>query len=86
MAAMSAAVTVFKSGQSVDAAIAEIAVAHGVNRKELRNFRDRINRGRADRSSRYIYEKFLRKFKGMTKPQIMAEVALHRGFVPISAF
>jgi hypothetical protein len=48
LSAFAAAVTVLKREKCVEAAIAEVAVPNGVDRKEIKNFRDRLNRGRAD--------------------------------------
>jgi hypothetical protein len=75
LAAFSAAVTALKKEQTVDAVIAEIATPHGMSRKELKNFRDRLNRGLADGGSVVCYKSFLSIFRKMSKAEIMSILA-----------
>jgi hypothetical protein len=82
LAAFAAAVTVLKKERGVASAIADVAVPHGVDQKELKNFRDRLNRGRADRWSDYMYKLVLAKFEKKPKARIMSTLNRLRIFVP----
>jgi hypothetical protein len=70
LAASSAAVTVLKNGRGVDAAISRVAVSAGVDRKELKSFRNRLNRGLGGHFAR-PYNRYLSDFAGMTEAQII---------------
>ena len=75
LAMLAAAVTVLKKGRTVDAAIAEVATLNGSSRKDLKNFRDRLNRGLADCNSMNLYKLGLRIFEEMTKAEMIAHLA-----------
>jgi hypothetical protein len=72
LAVLSAAVTVLKKNKPVDAAIAAVATPNGISRKDLKNFRDRLNRGLADGASVLVYKTALSRFEEMTGADIMA--------------
>jgi hypothetical protein len=74
LAAFAAAVTVLKRDRGVAAAIADVAVPHGVDQKDIKNFRDRLNRGRADPMSDHIYKFWLADFESMPRAEIMAQL------------
>jgi len=76
LAAFAAAITTLKDGRRVDEVISEIATANGVSRKELKNFRDRLNRGRADKYAFGAYKIWLSKFEGMPKAEIMIRLKI----------
>jgi hypothetical protein len=71
----SAAVTILKKGRTVDAAIAEIATPNGLNRKQIKNFRDRLNRGLAKPSDEFGYRHALAYMEGMTRAELISHVA-----------
>jgi hypothetical protein len=75
LATFSAAVTVLKRGRRVDDVIAELAGPNGISRKDLKNFRDRLNRGLADPGSVNVYEFMLSAFKRLTKAEIKSILA-----------
>ena len=54
--------------------IAEIATPNGISRKELKNFRDRLNRGLSDEASTSAYKAALSGFEKMTKAEILAHL------------
>jgi hypothetical protein len=72
LAVFSAAVTILKKGHPIDAVIAEVATPNGISRKELKNFRDRFNRGLADAASVNAYKCALSAFEKMTKAEILS--------------
>jgi hypothetical protein len=74
LSAFAAAVTVLKRERGVASAIADVAVQHGVDQKEIKNFRDRLNRGRADPMSDYMYKSWLADFESMPSAEIMAQL------------
>ena len=63
----------FEEGQTVDAAIAEVATLNGSSRKDLKNFRS-LNRGLADATSMNLYKLGLSWFEKMTKTEIMSQL------------
>jgi hypothetical protein len=75
LAIFSAAVTILKEGRTVDAVIAETATPNGINRKELKNFRNRLNRGLAHPREVFRYEHALAYMEGMTTGELMAHLA-----------
>jgi hypothetical protein len=75
LASFAEAVTVLKKGRPVDDVIAEVALPNGIDRKELRNLRDRLNRGLADQASVAAYKAALRGFEGMARAEIMSVLA-----------
>jgi len=75
LAIFSAAVTVLKKGRRVDDVIAEVATPSGINRKELKNFRDRLNRGLAHSSDESAYRTALAYMESMTRAEIMSHLA-----------
>jgi hypothetical protein len=75
LAAFAAAVTILKRERGVEAAIARVALSHGVDRKEIKNFRDRLNRGRADPMSDHMYRSYLADYESMTESEIMGDLA-----------
>jgi hypothetical protein len=74
LAAFAAAVTILKRENGVEAAIAGVAVPHGVDRKEIKNFRDRLNRGRTDLMSDHMYRSYLADYESMTTAEIMVDL------------
>jgi hypothetical protein len=72
LAVFAAAVTAMKSGRRVDDVIAEVATPNGINRKELKNFRDRLNRGLIDGGPKAVYRLTLAGFQRMTRAEIMS--------------
>ena len=72
LATFAAAVTALKKERGVDDAIVDVAIHHGVTRKELKNFRDRLNRGRADGLSRCIYKINLAHFAERSRAELFA--------------
>ena len=74
LAAFAAAVTTVKKERGVAAAIAEVAVPHGIEQKEIKNFRDRLNKGRTDPMSAYMYKSYLADYQAMTKTEIMGDL------------
>jgi hypothetical protein len=74
LSAFAAAVTVLKREKGVEAAIAGVAVPNGVDRKEIKNFRDRLNRGRADAMSDHMYRSYLADYESMTVAEIMVDL------------
>jgi hypothetical protein len=72
LAIFAAAVTTMKSGQLVDDVIAEVATPNGIDRKELKNFRDRLNRGLIDGGPKRVYRLTLAAFQRMTRAEIMS--------------
>jgi hypothetical protein len=83
LAVFSAAVTILKKGHPVDAVIAEVATPNAISRKELKNFRDRLNRGLADAASVNAYKAALNAFEKMTKAEILSFLArTSERFVP----
>jgi hypothetical protein len=77
----SAAVTVLKKGSTVSAAIAEVATPNRISRKDLKNFRDRLNRGRAGPCASAAYRTALTYMEGMTKAELLAHLS-RVSFVP----
>jgi hypothetical protein len=75
LAIFSAAVTILKKGRTVDVAIAEIATPNGINRKQLKNFRNRLNRGRANSGDVFAYRYALAYMEGMTRVELISHVA-----------
>jgi hypothetical protein len=75
LAIFSAALTALKAGRMVDDVIAEVATPNGIGRKELKNFRDRLNRGLSDEASANAYKAALSGFKKMTKAEILTHLA-----------
>jgi hypothetical protein len=63
-----------KKDKTVDAAIAEVATLNGSSRKDLKNFRDRLNRGLADATSMNLYKLGLSWFEKMTEAEIMSQL------------
>jgi hypothetical protein len=83
LATFSAAVTVLKKDRLVDDVIAEVATPNGINRKELKNFRNRLNRGRAHWRDENNYQIALAYMESMTRAEIMSLLATVSGvFVP----
>jgi hypothetical protein len=78
LAIYSAAVTALKKGRPIDAVIAEVATPNGISRKELKNFRDRLNRGLADAASMNAYKSALSSCEKMTKAEILSFLARTR--------
>jgi len=74
LAAFAAAVTVLKKKNGVEAAIANVALPHRVDRKEIKNFRDRLNRGRTDPMSDHMYRSYLADYESMTTAEIMVDL------------
>jgi hypothetical protein len=72
LATFAAAVTILKRGRRVDEIIAEVATPNGIDRKELKNFRDRLNRGLINDGSGQVYRLMLATFKRMTRAEIMS--------------
>ena len=60
LSGFAAAATVLKEGRTVDDVIAELAIPNRVDRKEVGNFRDRINRGVIDKD---MYTEYLATFE-----------------------
>ena len=58
----------------MEAAIAGVAVSNGVDRKEIKNFRDQLNRGRADLMSDHMYRSYLADYESMTVAEIMVDL------------
>jgi hypothetical protein len=77
MAAFAAAVTVLKKERGVEAAIADIATANNISRKAIKNFRDRINRGRSDSVTSKAYKEWLAQYEGKSKREIMLRLRVH---------
>jgi hypothetical protein len=75
LAIFSAAVTILKKGRTVDVAIAEIATPNGINRKQLKNFRNRLNRGRANSGDVFAYRYALAYMEGMTRVELISHIA-----------
>jgi hypothetical protein len=75
LAVFAAAVTVLKTGQTVDEAIAEIATPNGIDRKDIRNYRDRLNRGLVTDGTQETYKLILAAFKKMPRAEMMAILA-----------
>jgi hypothetical protein len=75
LAIFSAAVTVLKMGRLVDDVIAEVATPNGINRKELKNFRDRLNRGLAHSGDESVYRTALAYMESMTRAELMSHLA-----------
>jgi hypothetical protein len=83
LATFSAAVTILKKGRTVDAVIAEIATPHGINRQELKNFRNRLNRGLGHPREVGRYQYALAYMQGMTQAELMTHLAqVSKRFVP----
>ena len=83
LAVFSAAVTILRKGRAVDAIIAEIATPNGLSRKEIKNFRDRLNRGLASPSAVGVYREALAYMGRMTETEIRDHLAnVARSFVP----
>ena len=59
----------------VDDVIAEVATPNGISRKELKNFRDQLNRGLSDDASANAYKAAFSGFEKMTKAEILAHLA-----------
>jgi hypothetical protein len=70
LAVFAAAVTVLKKERGVEGAIADVATPYGIGRKELKNFRQRLNRGRADTLLAGAYRLSVAKFETMSKADI----------------
>jgi integrase len=79
MAAFAAAVTVLKKDRSVEGAIADIAIANNISRKAIKNFRDRLNRGRSDDLSNKAYKVMLANYEGKSRAEIMQHAELLKG-------
>ena len=62
-----AAVTVLKKGRTVDAAIAEVATPNGISRKDIKNLRDRLNRGLVKDGFQGAYRMMVVTFKKLTR-------------------
>jgi hypothetical protein len=75
LATFSAAVTMLKKGRTVEAVIAEIATPNGISRKELKNFRNRLNRGLAPPGAVSAYQHALAYMEGMNKTELMNHLA-----------
>ena len=75
LAVFAAAVTVLKTGQTVDEAIAEIATPNGIDRKDISNYRDRLNRGLVTDGTQETYKLILAAFKKMPRAEMMAILA-----------
>jgi hypothetical protein len=87
LATFAAAVTILKKGRTVAAAIAEVATPNGIDRKELKNFRDRLNRGLVNDGSKEVYRLMLATFKSMPRDKIMSVLSRTSGrFVPNPRF
>jgi hypothetical protein len=85
MIGLVAAVDVIAKGRwGVDDVIAEVARAAGVAHKELKNYRQRWQRGRIDPT--YAYISALGTFEKMTKAEILTEIKARKkarkNFVP----
>jgi hypothetical protein len=75
LATFAAAVTVLKKGRTVDAAVAEIATPNGISRKDIKNYRNRINRGLITDGSQGTYKLMLATFQRMSREEIMSILA-----------
>ena len=71
LSTFAAAVTVLKKGRTVDATIAEIATPSGLSRKDIKNFRDRINRGLVHDGSEVNYKMMVIWFQRIPRTEIM---------------
>ena len=69
LSTFAAAVTALKEGSTVDAAIAEVATPNGISRKDIKNYRDRLNRGLVNDAS---YRVMVATFRGLTREQIIS--------------
>jgi hypothetical protein len=56
----------------MDDVIAEVATPNRIDRKELKNFRDRLNRGLIDDGTETVYRLMLADFQRMTRAEIMS--------------
>jgi hypothetical protein len=74
LAVLAAAVTALKPWYVVDAAVAEVATRGKADRKEIRNFRNCINRGKARSDDAECYSRALAIFNGKPKSEILAAV------------
>jgi hypothetical protein len=72
LATFAAGVTALTKGRGIGAAIAAVGVRGGVTRKELKNFRDRLIRKRADILSYYFYESSVAAFAQKSTDEILA--------------
>jgi hypothetical protein len=72
LATFAAAVTAMKSDRTMDDVIAEVATPNRIDRKELKNFRDRLNRGLIDDGTETVYRLMLADFQRMTRAEIMS--------------
>jgi len=77
MAAFAAAVTVLKKDRGVEGAIADVATANNISRNAIKNFRDRLNRGRSDDLSNKAYKVYLATYEGKSKTEIMLSLRVH---------
>jgi hypothetical protein len=75
MAAFAAGVTALRgNGRPIDDIIAELATPAGISRKDLKAFRDRLNRNLSDSYSRVFYDEYLRRFQGKSESEIVREL------------
>ena len=72
LATFAAAVTVLAKGQTVDAAIAEVATPNRISRKDIKNLRDRLNRGLVSDGTVATYEMMVATFRRLTREEIMS--------------
>lgn len=74
-----AAVTVLAKGQMVDAAIAEVATPNRISRKDIKNLRDRLNRGLVSDGTVATYEMMVAMFRRLTREEIMSVLSRTSG-------
>ena len=56
--------------------------AAGINQKELKGFRDNINRGKYSAEIAQTYEEYLADVKAWPKAELLEAIARLRAFVP----
>jgi hypothetical protein len=78
LATFAAAVTILKKGRRIEDVIAEVATPSGIDRKELKNFRDRLNRGLVQDGSVRVYRVMLATFRRLTRSEIMSVLSRTR--------
>jgi hypothetical protein len=78
MASLAAAVTVLKEdGLKVEDAITRVATRCGINRKELRRFRDYTSRRHASKVARSAYGRRLVTYRAMPRDKMMRYLDTH---------